>query len=345
MSLNEYYTNEQYGSGRPNQSSQNPFLCGVFGTSLLATLRQLPGQRLRTKAGFHMATSKLQEQVKQRLRILLSDYHCQENARPDWLRNPGTGYPLELDFWLPDLKVGIEVQGRQHLEYIPHFHDSIKGFEKQLQHDEIKRQTCKEIGVFFYEVFELHDIDVFIEASQDHCVEMAQQLYRKVTAIKAISYYAAEMVRERTRKRPNQEKMNKLLKGIKRIQERYNVPVDAIEPDFSITNLEMAFNGKPIVKVLLQTPEGNPVKQQDAVIVNWEDGPALVRWFSDKKGEQYQEGLFDLDTCQPVEMIPHSHDFIWVLIPETVPEKLGHFLDPKERWHMPPTRQRRCGAF
>ena len=68
--------------------------------------------------------------------------------RPNWLRNPKTGWPLELDFYSKSLKIAIEVNGRQHYEYSPPFHKTEKDLKYTKWKDEFKARKCKEMGVF-----------------------------------------------------------------------------------------------------------------------------------------------------------------------------------------------------
>lgn len=68
---------------------------------------------------------------------------------PDWLRNPVTGNVMELDLYSEKLKIAIEYHGRQHYEYVPHFHR--KGphqLEEQKQRDADKLDICDENGVY-----------------------------------------------------------------------------------------------------------------------------------------------------------------------------------------------------
>jgi very-short-patch-repair endonuclease len=65
------------------------------------------------------------------------------------------GYrPLMIDFLLPDLKVAIEVQGRQHDEFVPHFHQTVGGFRKQQGRDKQKANAIEMAGYALIEIRE-----------------------------------------------------------------------------------------------------------------------------------------------------------------------------------------------
>lgn len=64
-----------------------------------------------------------------------------ENFRPDFLKNPTTGRNLELDFYLPDFKVGIEIQGQHH--YVD---------QVQIERDHLKRKLASEAGLYVIEL-------------------------------------------------------------------------------------------------------------------------------------------------------------------------------------------------
>jgi hypothetical protein len=72
------------------------------------------------------------------------------SIRPDYLKNI-TGYNLELDGFCEDLRLAFEYQGKQHYEYIPHFHRNEGDFERQQERDKLKLELCKK-----------HNIDVLI---------------------------------------------------------------------------------------------------------------------------------------------------------------------------------------
>lgn len=50
---------------------------------------------------------------------------------------------LYLDFLLPTRRLGVEVQGRQHGEYVPFFHGSKKGYLESKERDYNKELWCE----------------------------------------------------------------------------------------------------------------------------------------------------------------------------------------------------------
>jgi hypothetical protein len=91
----------------------------------------------------HCNKSRLEREVMVVLKKLNIKYY-NGYRELSWLVNPETNYKLELDFYLPDYNIGIECQGKQHLETKPH------GFFKEealleIQHrDKIKKQLCED---------------------------------------------------------------------------------------------------------------------------------------------------------------------------------------------------------
>jgi len=69
---------------------------------------------------------------------------------------PVVGTRMSLDFYLPHHSLAFEYQGRQHTEYVHHFHGDKKTFERQKARDRQKRQWC-----------ELNDIDL-VEVHTDY---------------------------------------------------------------------------------------------------------------------------------------------------------------------------------
>jgi hypothetical protein len=82
------------------------------------------------------------------------------SVRPDWLLNIETGRNLELDGYNEELALAFEVQGRQHYEYVPHFHkNGVSDLQKQLKHDKQKLLACEKRGIRLVVVPPLSDED------------------------------------------------------------------------------------------------------------------------------------------------------------------------------------------
>ncbi len=105
-----------------------------------------------------MSTSKLQRYVSQQLSIHFGQYVIRENIRPDWL-NPGNGGNLELDFFIEELNLAIEVQGEQHWMFIPFFHIDKGGYNRQIEYDRYKKSACEQKGIRLVEIFSESEID------------------------------------------------------------------------------------------------------------------------------------------------------------------------------------------
>ena len=54
---------------------------------------------------------------------------------------------LRLDFLLPRLRLVVEVQGRQHFEYVPFMHKSRSNFLAALKRDHEKVEFCERNGL------------------------------------------------------------------------------------------------------------------------------------------------------------------------------------------------------
>ena len=54
---------------------------------------------------------------------------------------------MELDIFFPNLKLAFEYQGRQHLEFIKHFHKNKQDFKDQIKIDKKKDKLCKKKNI------------------------------------------------------------------------------------------------------------------------------------------------------------------------------------------------------
>lgn len=106
--------------------------------------------------------SKLELYVSKRLFFAFTFADVKENVRPQFIFNY-SGRWLELDFYIPELKIAIEVQGKQHYEHIPFFHPTEEDFKARQESDALKRLACAKEGVYLYEVFDEQSADSAIQ--------------------------------------------------------------------------------------------------------------------------------------------------------------------------------------
>jgi len=109
-----------------------------------------------------MSTSRLQRYFGKRLSVHFSQFNIDENIRPDWLITDN-GERLELDFYLPDIQVAIEIQGLQHYNYVPYFHNNYNGYLTALDRDKFKRSQCAKLNIKLFEIDNQLDADMVIQ--------------------------------------------------------------------------------------------------------------------------------------------------------------------------------------
>lgn len=73
-------------------------------------------------------------------------------VRPQFLRNPETGYLLELDCYCEDLKLAVEYNGSQHYMWPNYTNQSHENFIKQRRRDQLKVDLCDLNGVYLISV-------------------------------------------------------------------------------------------------------------------------------------------------------------------------------------------------
>lgn len=96
--------------------------------------------------------SKLQYKVKKSLEKIWSSNIVLEEM-------PVVGTKLSLDFYNANKKIAIEVQGRQHNQYVPHFHGNNKiNFISQLRRDHQKKEFCEINNIQLIELYEQDDL-------------------------------------------------------------------------------------------------------------------------------------------------------------------------------------------
>ena len=76
------------------------------------------------------------------LHEMFSGYNTLEEVKLPGSRCPSKRSVLFLDFFIPNLSLGVEVHGRQHYEYCKFFHKTKAGFLTSVKRDDIKEQWC-----------------------------------------------------------------------------------------------------------------------------------------------------------------------------------------------------------
>ena len=67
---------------------------------------------------------------------------------------------MTLDFYNATLNIAIEVQGRQHTEYVEFFHGKSKmNYLKQLKRDQDKHNFCEINNIMLIEIHDEEDMD------------------------------------------------------------------------------------------------------------------------------------------------------------------------------------------
>tara|TARA_Y100001937_G_scaffold120782_1_gene178493 strand:+ start:1472 stop:1894 length:423 start_codon:yes stop_codon:yes gene_type:complete len=87
------------------------------------------------KSKYHIAARNL-------LSDMFSGYTVLEEVKLPGSRCPSKKSALFLDFFIPNLQLGIEVHGQQHYEFCKFFHKTKAGFLTSLKRDFIKEDWC-----------------------------------------------------------------------------------------------------------------------------------------------------------------------------------------------------------
>lgn len=69
------------------------------------------------------------------------------------------GYKYRYDFFIPEKRILLEYDGKQHTEFVPYFHIDEEKFIRQKERDQAKNKLAKEKGFFLYRISYI-DVDV-----------------------------------------------------------------------------------------------------------------------------------------------------------------------------------------
>jgi hypothetical protein len=73
-------------------------------------------------------------------------------SRPKWLRNPKTGYPMELDCYNKELGIAVEYNGIQHYKWPNFTNQSKQEFIDQVERSKLKPGLCDKNDVYLISV-------------------------------------------------------------------------------------------------------------------------------------------------------------------------------------------------
>ena len=91
-------------------------------------------QRPRSK--FHLSARKM-------LNDMYGTHWILEEVKLPGSRNKALKSALFLDFFIPHVKLAVEVHGQQHYEYSKFFHKTTAGFKESLKRDKLKQDWCE----------------------------------------------------------------------------------------------------------------------------------------------------------------------------------------------------------
>lgn len=261
-----------------------------------------------------MATSKLQEKTKLQLKMLLNKFEIIENIRPDWLKNPITGRNLEIDLFIPEVKIGIEVQGIQHDKFTPGMHSSVDDFEYQVQRDKIKKDLCAKNDVYLYEVRSPDDIASFIDTVAHRNRELGYVLWKKHMSIAYLPYVLAEY--GRAQKQGKWNRCEALQRRIFHLVNEFCLPLENFKPDYSLKKTDIVWALKPKVMVYRNSPiDPNRVSKKDGYLIKVQDNIARVSVLIAK--DTFKEFKYDIFTCDEIE---GQQNYPYKLDKDTLPQ-------------------------
>lgn len=110
--------------------------------------------------------------------------------RPEWLRNPKTGFKLELDYYIPELKIAFEVQGLQHYKSIDYWGGE-EAFEIRQERDQQKRNLCFMKGVTLYEY------DLRLGRDKESMMAYLTKILKPKTQIRSFHDQILELIQKR----------------------------------------------------------------------------------------------------------------------------------------------------
>lgn len=122
------------------------------------------------------------------------------------------GARLHLDVYCAGLNIGAEFHGRQHFEYVPHFHSTKADFLRGQENDQLKIEKCQELGIAL--VVFCYNEDLSLEAVTSRILEAVvnskpAEKVEKYSSLSSKSDYYQKMKLLRNEQRREQYKKMK----------------------------------------------------------------------------------------------------------------------------------------
>ena len=105
-------------------------------------------------------------QAREIIQDIFHGYNILEEVKLPGSVNPAKKSVLYLDFFIPNVRIGVEVHGEQHFKYTPFFHKSKAGFLRAKARDRDKAEWC-----------EINDIELIVlryDSSQEYWREQLE---------------------------------------------------------------------------------------------------------------------------------------------------------------------------
>jgi len=121
--------------------------------TLTGSTRGVPNMKKKLVSWEKNSRSKFQYRVKRFLEKYWKNHIVFEEF-------PIVGTKMSLDFYNANKKIAVEVQGRQHTNYVPHFHGNHKiNYINQLKRDQDKSRFCEINDITLIEIYEKDELN------------------------------------------------------------------------------------------------------------------------------------------------------------------------------------------
>ena len=128
------------------------------------------------------------------------------------------GERLMLDIYCPKYALAIEYHGRQHFEYVEHFHSNMRGFYESQKRDSRKIELCNDAGITLV-VFRYNDnlnedvvYNRILEAIRLNDIPVPHKTKKTIT-IKESAFHESQKLRRRQYQKEHYQKLKKWRKN------------------------------------------------------------------------------------------------------------------------------------